>query len=363
MADIDEARRLANDGQTDQALAHVAEILRAQPADIAARLLHGVLLSSSEQSDAAIDAFLGIAEDRPDLPEPHNNLAVLYAAQGRYDEARAALTHAIKLQPDYDVAHENLGDVYLKLAFLSFSSAEQINPDNANAANKAGATDEVLNASQSRRSIPPVARDVISATPQAVAPTTPASTANVAPEPSQLARSSSRPQPSMVKQNTAPAAQLQRCVKLPRIRPASRAEEIVRWLNAHGMQASITNSPANSSVGLAYRVLLSAEQGVAQARERIAQLRAKNVTDLIIIARGEHANGISLGVFSKRSGAQRRQAALADKDVHAQIVEHRTLAARNNAAVTALGPFDATEFTREFAQINYEISQDINDCR
>ena len=324
-ADINEARRLANDGQIDQALAHVDEMLRSQPGDIAARLLRGVLLSSSGQSDAAIDTFLGVVEDRPDLPEPHNNLAVLYAAQGRYNEARGALIRAIKLQPDYDVAHENLGDVYLKLAFLAFSNAEQINPDNANAGNKAVATEQVLDASQSRRSIPPVAHHDVSATPQSAAPTTPVLPhvwpANVPPEPIQPARSSSRP------------------------------------------QASMSNSPADSSVGHAYRVLLPAEQGAAQAHERIAQLRAKNVTDLIIIARGEHANGISLGVFAKRSGAQRRQAALADKDVYTQIVEHRTSAARDSAKVIALGPFDATEFTREFAQINYEISHDINDCR
>lgn len=369
MADINEARRLANDGQTDQALAHVAQMLRAQPADIAARLLHGVLLSSSGQSDAAIDAFLGIAEERPDLPEPHNNLAVLYAAQGRYDDARTALTHAIKLQPDYDVAHENLGDVYLKLAFLSFSSAEQINPNNTNAVNKAMATRALLDASQSRRSIAPADRDASSATPQSAAPTTPVSTAKVASEPSDSARSSSRSQPNNSKQNTAPpvtvasAAQVHRCVKLTRINPASHAEEIVRWLNRHGMQASISNSPADSSVGQAYRVLLPAEQGAAQARERIAQLRAKNVTDLIIIARGEYANGISLGVFAKRSGAEGRQAALATKEVHAQIVEHRSSTARDNAAVVARGPFNSREFTREFAQITYEISHDINACR
>jgi hypothetical protein len=353
-ADINEARRLANDGQTEQALEHVAELVRAQPDDIPVRLLRGVLLSSSGQSDAAIDVFLDIAEDRPDLPEPHNNLAVLYAAQGRYDEARSALSHAIKLQPDYDVAHENLGDVYLKLAFLSFSNAERINPNNANAANKVAATDQFLNASQSQRSNPPATREIVTSSAQPAASVPSARPADAPAE---------GVQPTHSAIAGALAAPIQQCVEFPTISPVSRAQRIERWLTAHGMQTSSSKSPADSSAGLAYRVLLRAGEDAAPARERIAQLRAKDVTDLIIIARGEHANGISLGVFAKRSGAQRRQAALAEKDVHAQIVEHRTSAARDVVTIKAIGPFDVTAFNREFAKTNYQISQDTNECR
>ena len=91
----------------------------------------------------------------------------------------------------------------------------------------------------------------------------------------------------------------------------------------------------------------------------IAQLRANGETDLFMIARGEHANGIALGVFSKRSGAERRRSALARKGVHAQIVEHSTVRQIDAASVHARGPFVATDFEREFADITYNS----NDCR
>jgi len=47
----------------------------------------------------------------PELPEPYNNLAVLYAARGDHDGARDALLRAISTHPSYATAHENLGDI------------------------------------------------------------------------------------------------------------------------------------------------------------------------------------------------------------------------------------------------------------
>jgi tetratricopeptide (TPR) repeat protein len=40
--------------------------------------------------------FTKLTDDYPELPEPYNNLAVLYAAAGQYDKARAALEMAIE---------------------------------------------------------------------------------------------------------------------------------------------------------------------------------------------------------------------------------------------------------------------------
>jgi cell division protein FtsN len=334
-ADLDEARRLATDGHIEQALEHVDEVLDSRPNDIAAQLLRGVLLSRNGQSDAAIDAFLAIAEERPDLPEPHNNLAVLYASQGRYNDARGALKRAIDLQPDYDVAYENLGDVYVKLAALAYTHAQRINDDNERAAQKAAATERLLDALLPR--MPARAQDTSS---QATAGTRerdrePGATASAA------------------------EAIVEHCVQMPGIAPASRAEQVIQWLTAHGMRARITSSGSSTSSVSRYRVLLPAQGGPAQSRAMIAQLRAKGETDLFMIARGEHANGIALGVFSKRSGAERRRSALARKGVHAQIVEHNTVRQIDAASVHARGPFVAADFAREFADITY----DINDCR
>lgn len=58
-----------------------------------------------------------------DLPEPYNNLAVLVAAGGQLDRARALLETALRLDPAYRTAHENLGDVFVRLAQRAYEAA------------------------------------------------------------------------------------------------------------------------------------------------------------------------------------------------------------------------------------------------
>ncbi|MES2089263.1 MAG: tetratricopeptide repeat protein, partial [Pseudomonadota bacterium] len=79
----------------------------------------------------AVTAFTKLTEDYPELPEPFNNLAVLYAQQGQYDKSRNALEMAIRTNPSYATAYENLGDVYAKLASQAYSKALQIDTRSA----------------------------------------------------------------------------------------------------------------------------------------------------------------------------------------------------------------------------------------
>ncbi len=71
-----------------------------------------------------------IVADYPELPEPRNNLAVLYAAGGNYALAREELELAIAAAPDYAIAHENLGDVYTRLAVVHFERAAVLDKGN-----------------------------------------------------------------------------------------------------------------------------------------------------------------------------------------------------------------------------------------
>ena len=57
------------------------------------------------------------------MPEVQNNLGVMLAAKGRIDEARQAFEHALRNNPDYATAHENLGDILVHLAQRSYDSA------------------------------------------------------------------------------------------------------------------------------------------------------------------------------------------------------------------------------------------------
>lgn len=115
--------RLAKAGKVAEALNKTSEYLSKHPSDPQMRFMKGVLLSEQNKSDEAIAVFTKLTEDYKDLPEPYNNLAVLYAANGQYDKARAALEKAIRTNPSYQTAYENLGDIYGKMASQAYDKA------------------------------------------------------------------------------------------------------------------------------------------------------------------------------------------------------------------------------------------------
>jgi tetratricopeptide (TPR) repeat protein len=125
-----DVNRLINAGQLPQALAKADTYLAASPKDPQMRFLKGVIQTQAGKSDEAIALFTQIIADYPELPEPYNNLAVHYAAQGQLDKARATLEMAIRANPSYATAHENLGDVYAQLASQSYSRALQLSTGN-----------------------------------------------------------------------------------------------------------------------------------------------------------------------------------------------------------------------------------------
>src|SRR3990172_3862933 len=94
------------------------------------RFLKGLILTEQSKSTEAISVFTKLTEDFPRLPEPYNNLAVLFAATNQYEKSRAALEMAIRTNPTYATAHENLGDVYAKLASQAHSKALQLDAGN-----------------------------------------------------------------------------------------------------------------------------------------------------------------------------------------------------------------------------------------
>ena len=108
--------RLIQAGQPAQALAQIDERLAATPKDPQLRFLRGVAQTDAGQAPAAIETFTRLTQDYPELPEPYNNLAVLYAQGDELDKARAALEMAVRANPRYATALENLGDVYARLA-------------------------------------------------------------------------------------------------------------------------------------------------------------------------------------------------------------------------------------------------------
>ena len=129
--DYADVNRLVRAGQLPEALAKADQYLQGKPRDPQMRFLKGVIQTEAGKPADAIATFTKITEDYPELPEPYNNLAVLYAGQSQFDKARAALEMAIRTNPSYATAHENLGDVYAKLASQAYSKALQLDGSNA----------------------------------------------------------------------------------------------------------------------------------------------------------------------------------------------------------------------------------------
>lgn len=128
--DAADVGKLLRSGQVGEALQKVEAALAQRPKDAQMRFLKGLILTEQNKSAEAIAVFSKLTDDYPELPEPYNNLAVLYASSGQYDKARAALEMAIRTNPTYGTAHENLGDVYAKLASQAYDKALQLDSSN-----------------------------------------------------------------------------------------------------------------------------------------------------------------------------------------------------------------------------------------
>lgn len=119
----DDVERLIRNGQYDRAMVQSDARLKAAPLDPQMRLLRSRILDAQGKSDEALGLLESLTLEFPELPEPHNNLAVLYARQGRTHDALASLGKALLARPDYAVALENLGDLHLSLALQAYQKA------------------------------------------------------------------------------------------------------------------------------------------------------------------------------------------------------------------------------------------------
>jgi tetratricopeptide (TPR) repeat protein len=82
------------------------------------------MLIDLKRPDEALQVFTALTQDYPELADPYNNLAVLYASQGQLHNALAALQSALRNDPHHRAALENQGDIYLSLAQQSWAVAQ-----------------------------------------------------------------------------------------------------------------------------------------------------------------------------------------------------------------------------------------------
>ena len=126
-----DASQLFKQGQQTAALSKLNNFLSGKPKDAQGRFLKGLIFTEQGNTADAIKVFSELTRDYPELPEPYNNLAVLYAGQGQYDKAKSSLEMAIRTHPSYATAHENLGDIYAKMASQAYDRALQLDSNNS----------------------------------------------------------------------------------------------------------------------------------------------------------------------------------------------------------------------------------------
>ena len=332
--ELSDIRELAADRQFEPALTRLRVLIEAEPDNVEARLFEGVVLTRQGKTQPAIDAFDRLARDFPELPEPHNNLAVLHASQQRYDDARQSLLRALELQPRYDTAYENLGDVYAKLAAIAYERAHQLNRTNERAQLKANQLAETLaledaaperagsrnNSAENPHQVPNSADH---APPAAETDTSISATADPTP--------ATGPDSEQYCYTTAPSTD------------AARLDRAATWLTSNG--AVSTSHTASDPKLIGYRVYLPALESKAAALVQIAQMKTEGVEDILRMA----DNGIALGVYGTEEAAGRRAARIREMGYKPQVEQRLDQTSEWRLQATATAPVDTAAFATEFA--------------
>ncbi len=121
-----EVQDLYKAGRAADAMRRLDALIAQRPGDPRFRFQKGVMLVDQKRPSEAISVFQKLVQDHPALPEPLNNLAVLYAEQGQMEKARTTLESAIRSKPNYGTAFQNLGDLYTRMAGRAYARALQI---------------------------------------------------------------------------------------------------------------------------------------------------------------------------------------------------------------------------------------------
>lgn len=123
-----DVRKLLRQAKYPQALLLVNKALATNPRDPQMRFWQGFIFEQLGQPDMALQAYLDLTREYPELAEPFNNLGVIYASKGDYPNAKAALENALRANPNYAAAHENMGDLLVNMARQSYERSLTIEP-------------------------------------------------------------------------------------------------------------------------------------------------------------------------------------------------------------------------------------------
>lgn len=318
---IDVVLSLLSEQRYSEARSELEPLLKRDPQAARLRLIDGILRAREGRTAEAIVIFERLRHDRPDMFESHNNLAVLYAKQGRLDAARESLAAALERRPDA-VAYANLGDLHMRLADRAYARARDLGGGIGATAGVAGCGDQKG-----------------SPCPAAQAPPPPA-TANEGPL-TLVAPNGKAPIPIPSAKPAAAFSSTPRCLHAGRFKDRAAATEAAEWLQSRGAELHEIRHEERRAVKN-YRVYLPAASDSAAAKAKLRELRSRGIRDVALAASGTRANTISLGLYRSAKNAKRRVAQLrklgypAESTANAAMISEYAVRARIDGTGSAL---------------------------
>ena len=322
---FEQALSLAAQKRYAEAWEVLGPMLERDPGHARGRVLHGVLRAHEGRVGEAIQIFEMLRRDHPEMSEPYNNLAVLYALEGRLDAAREVLVATLERHPD-PIAYANLGDVYVKLARRAYAQAREL----------AGGDVELEDSDTSIAMAAPLAGTSEGAgtggEPGAGTPTTESRTAATTPadavrettRPTATARDGASEFPTVIGQagagtsragagtaSTEAASKMgsEFCARAFGFAGRRAVAEAALWLQSNGAVV-LDVSRENPLASGTYRVYLPPFANTTDAEAKLREIRARGVRDVTVIRAGALENGISFGVFRQEANVRQRVSAL-----------------------------------------------------
>lgn len=109
--------------QYDRAATTGLALLRQSPDDLQTRFLTALAFQKNNQPEQARRYYEQIIQQYPQLPEPRNNLAMVYVKLGEHDRAIDLLIESLNTHPAYATAWQNLSNLYKGLASEAYRKA------------------------------------------------------------------------------------------------------------------------------------------------------------------------------------------------------------------------------------------------
>lgn len=276
---LERAFSLVAEKRYSEARAILDPLLERAPDAPRVRLVHGVLLAREGKTAEAIALFESLRKDRPEMFEAYNNLAVLYAGEGRLEAARRTSIAALERRPEA-VAYANLGDIYMRLARRAYARARGVGDEGRASAERGGGADTVSPRTEAPAGFPGIAGD--SAKPQVP-----------------VAR------PPMPEHAAAPGRAPGACLRAQGFKDNAAADEAAKWMRSLGAE-DVELRREQRRVVNGYRVYLPVSSGSGAAAEKLRELRRRGVRDSAIVGKGDRVTAISLGVYRKKVNVRRR---------------------------------------------------------